>query len=424
MKIMRFFSLIVIVLTFLSIFGFASIKINDSKNMIGPLTKPFKNFVNFPEKVDAVWEELFPKTDALSVKPRKSFELKNNLDNDLFSVHSNYDTKSRQWIITLKNLKEDSVIHTWQLDESNHFYTDRSFARSRPFCPILLEDLNLVVSCMKSNNLYRLNRDSEVVWQNSDVEYHHSIELDSENNIWACGYEQKKHKFPDLKGSLEFTDDLLMKINLETGETIESINVSDIFLDNNQSTMLYGFGRNPHNIGADPIHLNDIQPALTSSENYLEGDLFLSMRNRSMIIQYRPSTNKAIRILQGPFLYQHDVDILDDDRISIFNNNVFEMSNNEQRIERSNVLIYNMADSTYSEPIKDVFVEEKIYTQDQGLHEFLSNGDLFVESQNKAEWYLIRGNQVILRAHPSAKSEGKVDLPNWVRIYEKINKYL
>ena len=41
-----------------------------------------------------------------------------------------------------------------------------------------------------------------------------------------------------------------------------------------------------------------------------------------MVILYRPSTNQIIWKGTGPFFDQHDVNILDDHRISVFNNNV------------------------------------------------------------------------------------------------------
>ena len=44
----------------------------------------------------------------------------------------------------------------------------------------------------------------------------------------------------------------------------------------------------------DGLHLNDIQPALTDSPYWKKGDLFLSLRHKSLILLYRPSTGKII----------------------------------------------------------------------------------------------------------------------------------
>ena len=50
-----------------------------------------------------------------------------------------------------------------------------------------------------------------------------------------------------------------------------------------------------------------------------------------MVILYRPETNKIIKIIEGGFLHQHDVDILDDRTISIYNNNVLLNSKNRNQ---------------------------------------------------------------------------------------------
>ena len=60
-------------------------------------------------------------------------------------------------------------------------------------------------------------------------------------------------------------------------------------------------------IGFDPIHLNDVQPVNFSSE-YWEKEI-LSLRHLSMLVLYRPSTNKVIWYKQGNWRYQHDIDV-------------------------------------------------------------------------------------------------------------------
>ena len=73
--------------------------------------------------------------------------------------------------------------------------------------------------------------------------------------------------------------------------------------------------------GDDPIHLNDIEPVNFDSNHWLKGDIFLSIRSLSLIILYRPSTNKVIWYKQGPWRFQHDIDIIDEGTIAIFDNN-------------------------------------------------------------------------------------------------------
>ena len=95
----------------------------------------------------------------------------------------------------------------------------------------------------------------------------------------------------------------------------------------------------------NPIHLNDIQPVLQDSKFWMKGDLFLSLRNLSMVLLYRPSTNKILWYQQGPWVYQHDVDIINKSNIAIFNNNM--------NLEKTgvngfnNTIIYNFEKKNY-----------------------------------------------------------------------------
>ena len=58
-----------------------------------------------------------------------------------------------------------------------------------------------------------------------------------------------------------------------------------------------------------------------SNDYWSKGDIFLSVRSLSLIILYRPSTNEVIWYKQGPWRFQH-IDIVDDNTIAIFDNNV------------------------------------------------------------------------------------------------------
>ena len=76
----------------------------------------------------------------------------------------------------------------------------------------------------------------------------------------------------------------------------------------------------------DPIHLNDIEPILKDGPFWKKGDVFLSIRDQSMIVLFRPTTNKILNVIQGPFNMQHDIDIISDEEImraqQIVNDNV------------------------------------------------------------------------------------------------------
>ena len=45
--------------------------------------------------------------------------------------------------------------------------------------------------------------------------------------------------------------------------------------------------------------------------------MFFKSRHLSAIIHYRPSSNKVINYITGPFAQQHDVDIISDTEITL-----------------------------------------------------------------------------------------------------------
>ena len=83
-----------------------------------------------------------------------------------------------------------------------------------------------------------------------------------------------------------------------------------------------------------------------------KGDVFLSLRHQSMILLYRPLTNEIIWKGTGPFFHQHDVDILDSHRISIFNNNSKNFVNGDVVDGNNEVVIYDFKTNEYSSYLK------------------------------------------------------------------------
>ena len=98
----------------------------------------------------------------------------------------------------------------------------------------------------------------------------------------------------------------------------------------------------------DPIHLNDIQPIDFDGEFWKKGDVFLSLRHQSMVLLYRPSTNKIIWKGIGRFFHQHDVDILNDHKISVFNNNSKNFAFGNVLDGNNEVIIYDFKTNQYS----------------------------------------------------------------------------
>ena len=175
--------------------------------------------------------------------------------------------------------------------------------------PILLDNGSIITH--SSSPLIRIDRCSNLVWQ-IDKRFHHSLNFDFEKNIWSPTLEIPG-KFKNIHNL--YHDDRIAKISLD-GKILYEKSITKILLEND----LFGLISNVY-YGDDPIHLNDIEPVNFDSDYWLKGDVFLSIRSLSLIMLYRPSTNKVIWFKQGPWRFQHDVDIINKNTIAIFDNN-------------------------------------------------------------------------------------------------------
>lgn len=427
-KIVLGISKLILTLAFLSIFAWSVSYVHSGGKRLGAFTNVLKQFSEFPNLVLDVFRNTLNSERLMRADP--NFKLSNDLDYDVFALNSSYEAS--KWVTRLINLKDESIMLEWDLKKENYQKkTNTIFSHATPLAPIVLSDSSLIINNGDSYNLYRLDANSEIIWHNTEHLFHHNVNLDSAGNIWACTKKLLQFSPQDF----QYWDDYLTQIDVHTGQNLFNKSLSEIFLENGLEYLTHGCNNVWTRKGADPLHLNEIQPVLEDGTNWKEGDLFLSMRNKSALLLYRPSTNKLIRLIQGPFFNQHDVDILSDSTISLFNNNISSLKWNRDvtaekaAIERlpnpslnlsAEVLVYNFKDSTYTSLYPKQFVENKIFTETQGLHHVLSNGDLFVESTNEGKIYIFNEEDVLLRKYYTS-TNGFIEFPHWVRIYENLD---
>ena len=164
--------------------------------------------------------------------------------------------------------------------------------------------------------------------------------------------------------------------------------------------------------------MNDIQPVDFDGDFWKKGDLFLSLRNQSMVILYRPSTNKIIWKGTGPFFNQHDVDILDDHKIAIFNNNakIFAGSSTSVVDGNNEVIVYDFKTNQYSSYLKDSLIKNDVRTRTQGTSQILPNGELLVEETNFGRTLYFNSDGSLRWTHVNRSNNNKVYTVAWSRI--------
>jgi len=224
--------------------------------------------------------------------------------------------------------------------------------------------------------------------------------------------------------SVFFKDNYIALLEAETGRILYHQSVTRILTENGLSNYLLKSANTK-----DPIHINDVEAAPVSTSYYEKDDVFISARNPSIIIHYRPSTNEVIRIIEGPFISQHDVDFLGKNSLAIFNNNYYTVWTDASKPPPADSSLLETAGSFYSNIVRydfesgrfgfigdSVFRANEIFTQTEGLMEFVAPGTYFVEEQNTGVLWIIRDEEVLYKNVLRSQHDGYHHLPNWIRV--------
>ena len=341
---------------------------------------------------------------------------------------SKYDGDLQEGVVELVDLRSFEILHTWNPDidafnnlveqtgEFKYLERDANNSRSLIAHPKLLRDGGLLFHHVTP--LRKIDACSNLIFQNTHDKFHHSAETDFEGNVWV-----PSHLYPlslpiekvgkDIIEDGGFYDDAIVKLSPD-GEIIFEKSVAQIFIENNLEYLLFSVGNSLFDF--DPIHLNDIQPVNSDGEFWEKGDVFLSLRHQSMILLYRPSTNEIIWKGTGPFFHQHDVDILDTHRISIFNNNSKNFVDGMVVDGNNELIIYDFKTNEYSSYLKESLIENDIRTNTNGRGEILFNNDLVIEETNYGRTLYFNADGTLRWTHVNRAKNGKVYRVGWSRI--------
>ena len=320
-------------------------------------------------------------------------------------------------MVDIVDLNNFEVIHTYKHDiaEMNDQVTNteeffRINIHNAPIRfeykhPLLFNDGSLVGNGDWAP-LYKIDFCSNLEWVNDEERFHHSQNLDHKGNIWVPGHINPKSQYVKKYSLKNYRDISIVKINTD-GKMLYNKSVLEILIENNIPLQQYTLDQ------SNPIHLNDIEPALSDTQYWKKGDVFLSLKNQSLIIHYRPNTNKVINYISGPFARQHDVDVISDKEISIFNNNNFLVNN-----EYSEVVIYNFETKRFRKLFNDQFKKNNFKTITAGLSHIFKDGSLMVEEQNHGRIILFNNKGEKEWEFVNVDKNGDIGTIRWSRIIE------
>jgi hypothetical protein len=358
------------------------------------------------------------------VKTPKNFTPINTLELDVKALMT-YSMARQHRGIDLLNLRNQDTLHHW--DVKGGFE-----ANSRIMHPLLLSEKRIVYSMNGLPHIRCIDSAGVVLWKNEQFEHHHAFNLDHLGQIWACTYDRQEGQFLKYDGHFklngkrfDFVDNEVTCFDPTTGDALYSKSMAQMFAEAGLQHLVFRSDK-----ADDPYHLNDVEPALFSGPHFEAGDLFLSFRSLSAVVQFRPSEDRIIRVITGPFYAPHDVDILDANTLALFNNHshIKSASNKKDwplvtdssRIDLGNfhsgITLYDFGTSSFSSVWPEVFTDQNLFTYTEGLSERLPDGSWFVEEQNEGVLWVIDSTGVRYRDVLTSQHPGHHHLSNWTRI--------
>lgn len=256
-----------------------------------------------------------------------------------------------------------------------------------------LDNFGNVTLVTNSGLLMQFSLNGDVRWANSNFHFHHTFNFDDDHQyIWAIGTEIDGNVFIDESFNYQtLTNDVIVKVDAKTGKVDEVFSVVDALVDANLHN--YAFVGRGDFSSADPLHMNDIEPVLADTKFFEKGDLFISLGHSNLVFLFSTATKKIKWHTTDGMFHQHDIDIISDTQIGIFNNNRI-YTDSDKVFKHNEVLIYNFETKTFDSPFDKLLEDADVRTISQGLFDY-KNDLLFIEETNYGRLLLFSGSKQV-----------------------------
>lgn len=335
---------------------------------------------------------------------------------DGYLLFSRHDGDAGHHVFELVDLKAGETVHRIDIDPLRLFAGTRFLARGggsfdpsrfQAVHPVALENGDILVKAQESP-IVRMTPCGDPVWALEDELYHHTTEPGPDGNFWTSGF-VRPQEVPGL--SPQFYDPSIVEFSAE-GKVLYHRSVAKLMLDQGLGFLFLGAQK----FYDDPLHLNDVQPVFKDGPYWRRGDVFISLRHPSTIMLFRPSTDRILWWKTGPWVSQHDVDVIDDTRIAVFNNNAYNFGSGAFVDGQSDITFYDFATDTVSSPYADVLKANDVRNEAGGLFTILPDGHYYVdESESGRTLIFTPGGDLAVEHINRAARNGLIYHLGWSR---------
>jgi len=118
---------------------------------------------------------------------------------------------------------------------------------------------------------------------------------------------------------------------------------------------------------------------------------------------------------RGPWVNQHDVNVLDDHRISVLSNNRYDYAKESEVNGFSDVMVYDFSTGATTSPYARFLRDLDVRTPFEGRAQIQPNGDVVVEGTESGRMLRLRQDGTVEWRYVNRASNGQVYLLNWSR---------
>jgi hypothetical protein len=421
-KVPIFIANTVVVLTVLCAFGWVVRETTKGKQWVPHrVSRSITFFTTLPDRL-MIAKAAVERLPLVYVPSPENFEPVNELEEDV-KVLVSYANANWKRTIAIKNLRTGEELKTWNVDRLAN-------PHNRIMHSLMLPDSSLIYSLNGVTGLIKIDKNSERLWKQDTIAHHHAINMGVDNTFWANTYSKDKgeHIYYGALFSIDgrefpFIDNTITQFDVETGRILYHKSVTEILIENDLTHLLI-----KSDSPGDPLHINDVQPVLKDGAHMQKGDVFLSSRTSSWVMQFRPATGKVVALIEGPFMSQHDVDIESDSTIIFFNNGGQTLKGDRPSQHRlaenlievapqfSGVVRYHLGSGKFERIYPELFAENEIFSFTESLVEELPGGGYYIEEQNSSVLWVLKDGEVKYKNILASQHEGHHHLANWGRV--------
>ncbi len=228
---------------------------------------------------------------------------------------------------------DGTVVHEWQRPYSTAWNPESAVDDPQPGHMVFMREarvfpngdlLALYIAAGDSPNGYgmvKLDSESNLIW--SYLEHaHHDVDIGPDGRVYVLTNDFKSEPTDGL-GFLDepYVEEYAVILSPD-GEELKKISLLQAMMRSKYDDLLTR--GTAHHATGDPLHSNAIElitPETARNFPYGEaGDLLLSFRNISAIAVLDPETEEIVWATRGPWLEQHDPNLLPNGDIVLFDN--------------------------------------------------------------------------------------------------------